>query len=78
MTAIHPATLSTLAPGATGHTSSHAGPEQALKFLRYSDASPTPFHAVATSSSMLESAGFKKLKESDIWDGGVEKGGRYL
>ena len=47
------------------------------KFLKYSDASPTPFHAVATSSAMLEEAGFKKLSESDVWDGGVEKGGKY-
>lgn len=78
MTAMHPSMLSTLAPGAGGRAASSSAPEMAEGFLKYSDASPTPFHAVATSCSMLEKAGFKRLKESEIWDGGVEKGGKYL
>lgn len=77
MTAMHPSMLSTLAPGAGGKAASKNGPQMAHDFLKYSDASPTPFHAVATSSQMLEAAGFKRLKESAIWDGGVEKGGKY-
>jgi aspartyl aminopeptidase len=77
MTAMHPAALSTLAPGAAGQAASLNGPDMALKFLKYSDASPTPFHAVATSVRMLEEAGFKRLTESAVWDGGVEKGGKY-
>ena len=78
MTAMHPSMLSTLAPGAAGRTAASQAPEMALKFLEYSNASPTPFHAVATSSAMLQEAGFVKLKEADVWDGGVAKGGKYL
>lgn len=74
MTALHPATMSTVVPNLTGQSN---GPEMALRFLRYSDNSPTPFHAVATSAAMLEEAGFKRLREQDVWDGAVEKGGRY-
>ncbi|MGK5450601.1 M18 family aminopeptidase [Streptomyces radiopugnans] len=39
-------------------------------------ASPTPYHAVATAAERLEKAGFRRLAESDAWDGGV--GGRYV
>jgi aspartyl aminopeptidase len=78
MTAMHPSMLSNLAPGAAGRAASKEGPEMALKFLEYSDASPTPFHAVATSVKMLEEAGFTRLTESAVWDGGVEKGGKYF
>lgn len=76
MTAIHPATLSTSAPSLQGHF--QEGPDAALRFLQYSDQSPTPFHAVATSVSMLENAGFKRLSEGDVWEGSVEKGGKYF
>lgn len=86
MTALHPSTLTSLVPGATARgsssssssTSANAPPELAVRFLEYSNASPTPFHAVQTSSSMLESAGFVRLKESDLWDGQLERGGRYF
>ncbi|WP_093657757.1 M18 family aminopeptidase [Streptomyces radiopugnans] len=39
-------------------------------------ASPTPYHAVATAAERLEKAGFRRLAETDAWDGGV--GGRYV
>lgn len=97
MTALHPAALSSQAPGTTAMTTSAAagsassvpamgdggvaqagqGPELARRFLQYSDRSPTPFHAVATSARMLEQAGFRKLREADVWDGAVERGGKY-
>mgnify|MGYP000406561740 CR=1 FL=1 len=33
----------------------------------YIEASPSPYHCVATTVSRLESAGFTELKESDVW-----------
>jgi aspartyl aminopeptidase len=33
----------------------------------YVDASPSPFHAVATSAGLLESAGFRRLDEAQEW-----------
>ncbi|WP_436991482.1 M18 family aminopeptidase [Streptomyces sp. enrichment culture] len=39
-------------------------------------ASPTPYHAVATAAERLEKAGFRRLAETEAWDGGV--GGRYV
>lgn len=42
--------------------------------LRYIDASPTPFHAVAETVSRLQGAGYRPLREGDGWD--VEPGDR--
>jgi aspartyl aminopeptidase len=39
-------------------------------------ASPTPYHAVATAADRLEKAGFRQVTEAEPWDGGT--GGRYL
>ncbi|MFP8959532.1 M18 family aminopeptidase [Streptomyces nanhaiensis] len=39
-------------------------------------ASPTPYHAVATAAERLEKAGFRRLAETDAWDG--DSGGRYV
>ncbi|SFL17660.1 M18 family aminopeptidase [Streptomyces pini] len=39
-------------------------------------ASPTPYHAVATTAERLERAGFRRLEETDAWDG--DGGGRYV
>ncbi|MCG3040539.1 M18 family aminopeptidase [Streptomyces sp. S1A] len=39
-------------------------------------ASPTPYHAVANAAERLEEAGFRRLEETDAWDGGG--GGRYV
>ncbi|KAK0552673.1 hypothetical protein OC846_001835 [Tilletia horrida] len=52
-------------------------PPAALRFLRYVDASPTPFHATAVSARMLQDAGFVRLRESEPWEGKIKKGGRY-
>lgn len=54
-----------------------AVPAAALRFLKYVEANPTPFHVVATSAAMLEKAGFVQLHESQAWDRQVERGGRY-
>ena len=35
--------------------------------LNFIQASPTPFHAVATMKEMLEVEGFQQLKEADAW-----------
>ena len=44
--------------------------------LDFIDASPSPWHAVATSSERLSKAGFKALNESGAWQ--LENGGRYF
>jgi aspartyl aminopeptidase len=38
-----------------------AAPEAASRFLKFVNASPTPFHAVQRAALHLESAGFKKV-----------------
>ncbi|WFD29474.1 aspartyl aminopeptidase [Malassezia sp. CBS 17886] len=53
-------------------------PSAALRFLKYVEASPSPFHAVATSVGLLEKAGFVKLREQDAWEKSVEPGGKYF
>ncbi|EPQ29171.1 uncharacterized protein PFL1_03458 [Pseudozyma flocculosa PF-1] len=77
MTAMHPATASN--PSAS-NPSLLASDDiaAARRFLRYVDASPTPFHAAATSAAMLEAAGFVRLTESQLWDGAVKRGGKYF
>ncbi|KAJ7744544.1 aspartyl aminopeptidase [Mycena maculata] len=57
--------------------SSAAGPEAALRFLSFVNASPTPFHAVHNAIVRLEKAGFQKVLEKDAWEESVEPGGKY-
>lgn len=45
--------------------------------LKFIDASPTPFHAVATMQAALLKAGFQELKETTAW-GTLEAGGYFL
>jgi aspartyl aminopeptidase len=44
------------------------------------DASPTPYHMVATASAQLRSEGFVELKEGFRWaeEGALERGGKYF
>jgi aspartyl aminopeptidase len=42
-------------------------PDLVQSLLRYLDASPTPFHAVAESAKRLRDAGFVELNEADAW-----------
>jgi aspartyl aminopeptidase len=37
------------------------GPDAAVKFLKFVNASPTPFHAVANAADRLDKAGFQKV-----------------
>ena len=39
-------------------------------------ASPSPYHAVANAAVRLEKAGFRKVEETDAWDG--TSGGKYV
>lgn len=51
-------------------------PAQPLQdLLDYLDASPTPWHAVASSEALLAAAGFLRLEETARWQ--LEAGGRY-
>lgn len=42
--------------------------ESTQDLLRYIDASPTPFHAVAETAARLETSGFRRLKEDEHWE----------
>ncbi|RKE20439.1 M18 family aminopeptidase [Streptomyces sp. TLI_171] len=39
-------------------------------------ASPSPYHAVQSAAERLERVGFRRVRETDAWDG--DSGGRYL
>ncbi|KLU87472.1 aspartyl aminopeptidase [Magnaporthiopsis poae ATCC 64411] len=52
-------------------------PKSAYEFLDFVNASPTPYHAVATSASLLEAAGFQLIKERDNWASSLKPGGKY-
>ncbi|KAH6915009.1 aspartyl aminopeptidase [Coprinopsis sp. MPI-PUGE-AT-0042] len=54
-----------------------SAPEAATKFLKFVNASPTPFHAVSNAAVRLERAGFQKIKERDEWEKDVQPGGKY-
>lgn len=63
--------------GKTMAPSKCTGTALAKEFLAFDDNSPSPYHAVSTISSMLESAGFEKLLESGEWTGDLKANGRY-
>ncbi|KKZ64312.1 aspartyl aminopeptidase [[Emmonsia] crescens] len=50
---------------------------QANDFLSFVNASPTPFHAVASASKRLIDAGFQEVKERDSWASICKPGGKY-
>lgn len=53
------------------------GPEAATRFLKFVNASPTPFHAVHNAALRLEKAGFKKIREKEEWEKKIQPGGKY-
>ncbi|KAI9822504.1 MAG: hypothetical protein M1827_000223 [Pycnora praestabilis] len=46
-------------------------------FLSFLTENPTVFHAVASFSKRLESNGFTRLSERDLWAAKLEEGGKY-
>ncbi|ATY60994.1 aspartyl aminopeptidase [Cordyceps militaris] len=54
-----------------------APPKAALDFVDFINASPTPYHAVATAIKILAKAGFQQIHERDSWAGSVRAGGKY-
>ncbi|MCC3652902.1 MULTISPECIES: M18 family aminopeptidase [Streptomyces] len=44
--------------------------------ISYLAASPSPYHAVANAAGRLETAGFRRVEETEAWDGSA--GGRYV
>lgn len=49
--------------------------QQAQALLDYIDASPSPWHAVASTIKSIEAQGFKPLAETEAWQ--IKAGGRY-
>ncbi|KAL2123961.1 hypothetical protein VTJ04DRAFT_326 [Mycothermus thermophilus] len=54
-----------------------APPQSALDFLDFVNASPTPYHAVASSAALFDAAGFTRIQERDDWASAVKPGGKY-
>ncbi|CAK7563780.1 MAG: hypothetical protein SEPTF4163_001657 [Sporothrix epigloea] len=54
-----------------------APPKSAYEFIDFVNASPTPYHAVASAVSRLEKAGFRAVKERDDWSASLKPGGKY-
>ncbi|KAM3515182.1 hypothetical protein MY11210_001194 [Beauveria gryllotalpidicola] len=54
-----------------------APPKAALDFVDFVNASPTPYHAVATAAEIFEKAGFQQIHERDAWASSVRPGGKY-
>lgn len=50
-------------------------PKEALDFIHFLNASPSPFHAVHEASVRLENAGFEKINEKQQWH--LKKKGKY-
>jgi aspartyl aminopeptidase len=50
--------------------------QTARALINYIDASPSPWHAVATAQTQLHAAGYKLLDERETWK--LKAGGRYM
>ncbi|KAI7847172.1 peptidase M18 [Circinella umbellata] len=50
-------------------------PAEALDFIQFLNASPSPFHAVHEASQRLENAGFEKISERSAWQ--LKRKGKY-
>ncbi|KAJ3155480.1 hypothetical protein HDU89_006443 [Geranomyces variabilis] len=47
-------------------------------FIKFVNASPSPFHAVETARQELLAKGFEEIQERDSWSGKLKKGGKYF
>jgi aspartyl aminopeptidase len=56
-------------------TTSNLHQKEALDFIDFVNASPSPFHVVHEASHRLEKAGFKKISEKDEWH--LQQKGKY-
>lgn len=53
--------------------------EYSKEFVEYVNASPTPYHAVATTKKLLTAAGFVEILERDSWSiDSLDKPGKYF
>lgn len=52
--------------------------DPAHDFISFVNASPTPFHAVASAKNRLVQAGFHEIKERDSWSSICKPGGKYV
>ncbi|WPH01552.1 Hypothetical protein R9X50_00439900 [Acrodontium crateriforme] len=50
---------------------------RAEDFVKFLNASPTPFHAVRSAKERLDKAGFKQIQERDSWNSTLVPGGKY-
>ncbi|KAI9193205.1 peptidase M18 [Polychytrium aggregatum] len=50
----------------------------ASQFIKFVNASPSPFHAVAESKKLLLEQGFVELKERDSWANKIQRNGKYF
>ena len=48
--------------------------QRVQELINFIDASPSPWHAVATMENTLQAAAFKRLSETEQWQ--LEAGGR--
>ncbi|KAF7549427.1 hypothetical protein G7Z17_g6389 [Cylindrodendrum hubeiense] len=54
-----------------------APPQEAVDFVDFVNASPTPYHAVRSASERFEKAGFTLIRERDSWAQALRPGGKY-
>ena len=47
-------------------------------FLKFVNASPSPYHAVHEVKERLKNAGFTQIKESEDWSEAINPGGKYF
>jgi aspartyl aminopeptidase len=48
------------------------------EFLNYVNASPSPYHVVATTKKLLTAAGFQEISEKESWDNKIQGGNKYF
>ena len=62
----------------TMKSAAQASAEPALDFVKFLNASPTPFHAVKDLKDRFTAAGFEEIRERDDWAATCKPGGKYF